>query len=74
MSTTDCPHGHDSDVDVAVDSDGRTSCCGAFSTIFIDDGIEYCKCCYAEVSGGEVTQRYILQLKPGDLRDLDEES
>lgn len=31
--------------------DGRTTCCGAFTSISMDDGVEYCKACYAAVEG-----------------------
>ena len=29
----------------------RTVCCNAYTSIFIDTGTEYCKCCYATVTG-----------------------
>lgn len=29
---------------------GITTCCDAMTTIFIDDGSEYCKCCYRTVT------------------------
>lgn len=29
--------------------DGTTTCCGAYTSIFMDDGTEYCKGCYQEV-------------------------
>ena len=31
--------------------DGRTTCCDAFTTFFVDTGEEYCKACYATVTG-----------------------
>lgn len=48
-----CQHGIDIDSpgDVLVGEDGTTSCCGAYSTIFTDDGSEYRKCCYRTVTG-----------------------
>jgi len=32
-----------------VNPDGTTTCCNAYSSISIDDGVEYCKACYLEV-------------------------
>ena len=32
-----------------VRADGTTTCCGAYSTIYVDDGVEYCKACYQPV-------------------------
>lgn len=32
-------------------TDGTTTCCDAYSTIFIDDGIEYCKGCGNDIEG-----------------------
>jgi hypothetical protein len=31
--------------------DGRTTCCQAYTTIFIDDHSEYCKKCKEDVQG-----------------------
>jgi hypothetical protein len=47
-----------------VDSDGRTSCCGAYTSIFIDDGIEYCKGCYVAVTGyvDGPTERFTVEI------------
>lgn len=50
MSIEDCTHGHQATLQVAVDGDGRTSCCGAFTSISTGDGVECCRCCYAEVT------------------------
>ena len=36
---------------VLVREDGRTTCCEAFTSIFIDDGLEYCKACFESVEG-----------------------
>ena len=33
-----------------VDNDDITICCNAHTSIFLDDGTEYCKCCYATVN------------------------
>jgi hypothetical protein len=33
-----------------VNKDGVTSCCDCYTSIFIDDGVEYCKGCYEEVA------------------------
>lgn len=52
-----CAHDHDGDEPSVVDSDGITACCAAYTSIAIDDGTEYCKCCYAEISGGAITER-----------------
>lgn len=41
---------HDDGV-VLVDEDGLTSCCHAYTSIFIDDQVEYCKGCYRPVTG-----------------------
>jgi hypothetical protein len=30
---------------------GRTSCCGAFTTIGQDDGVEYCRACGCDLTG-----------------------
>lgn len=38
-----------------VRDDGTTTCCDAYSTIFIDDGVEYCKGCGNDVDGYTVT-------------------
>lgn len=32
-----------------VNAEGITSCCGAYTSIFIDDGMEYCKECFETV-------------------------
>lgn len=45
----DCTH--DQSAPVYVKPDGRTTCCGAYTTFFIDTGEEYCKCCYRTVVG-----------------------
>lgn len=37
----------------AADGMRLTDCCGAASTISIDDGVLYCKACYNEVEWGE---------------------
>jgi hypothetical protein len=49
--TNNCNHGNDCHTECSVDADGRTSCCGAYSSIHMDDGVEYCKCCYGSVTG-----------------------
>jgi len=36
---------------VHVREDGRTTCCGAYTTISMDDMVEYCKKCYRAVEG-----------------------
>ena len=41
--------------DRIVTYDGTTRCCGAYTTIFIDDGTEYCKCCGRDVDGYDMT-------------------
>lgn len=33
----------------ALNEKGRTSCCGAYTSISTDDGVEYCKNCYEAV-------------------------
>lgn len=33
----------------SVNADGITNCCGAYTSIFIDDQTEYCKCCYETI-------------------------
>lgn len=38
-------------METIVKADGTTTCCGAYTSIFIDDGVEYCKACYREVDG-----------------------
>ena len=45
-----------------VDQDGRTSCCGAYTSIFMDDGVEYCKACYEPIQGVYDTPRYTVDL------------
>lgn len=40
---------------IIVRADGTTTCCDAFTTIYMDDGVEYCKSCYEEVWEHEVT-------------------
>lgn len=47
---TVCPHGHDENTLTPLGDDGITLCCDAYSSIFTDDGTEYCKCCYGTVS------------------------
>lgn len=42
---------HNHEAPVIVNKDFTTTCCGAYTTIFIDDGMEYCKCCYRNVEG-----------------------
>jgi hypothetical protein len=34
-----------------VNPNGTTTCCGAFTSIFIDDEVEYCKACFNAVDG-----------------------
>ena len=29
--------------------DGTTTCCGAYTSISVDDGVEYCKACFEGV-------------------------
>jgi hypothetical protein len=41
----------DASGDVLVDDEGLTSCCQAYTSIFIDDEVEYCKCCGRDVTG-----------------------
>lgn len=66
-----CPHGFetaDNTGDVIVKPDGTTTCCGAFTSIFMDDESEYCKCCYRTVTGYEGSAVFdmpvTLQLPP----------
>jgi hypothetical protein len=54
---------HDNDRPVVVANDGTTTCCGAYTTIFIDDGTEYCKCCQNDVDGYDMT---LPTAKPGN--------
>lgn len=44
-----CPHGSDVHQATTRRADDRSVCCGAYTSIFTDDGTEYCKCCFAEV-------------------------
>lgn len=37
-----------------VRADGTTTCCDAFTTIYVDDGVEYCKACYEPVMEREI--------------------
>ncbi len=39
--------------EVIVRADGTTTCCDAYTSIFLDDGVEYCKACYRDVVGHE---------------------
>lgn len=57
-----CRHGFTSANTTVVDQDGITVCCAAYSSIFIDDGSEYCKCCYGSVTGGAETERVTVRL------------
>lgn len=54
--------------------DGRTTCCGAFSTISADDGVEYCKKCYRPVEGyiDEAVEapRYAVDTKTGKTKRI----
>ena len=34
----------------ADDEEGFTSCCGTGTTSAVDDGSEYCECCYARIT------------------------
>ena len=36
---------------VLVRRDGTTTCCDAFTSIFVDDGLEYCKACFRDIEG-----------------------
>jgi hypothetical protein len=49
MDETICEHGHGSLGEATVNADGITSCCGVYTSIFTDDGSEYCRCCYGTV-------------------------
>lgn len=62
---TACVHGYSATDETSVDEDGRTACCGAFSSIFADDGSEYCKCCFGSVTAGEITERIVVDIRPG---------
>ncbi len=57
-----CSHGYTPEQVAGVDDDGRTSCCGAYTSIHMDDGVEYCKCCYGEVGYGSITERITFDL------------
>lgn len=46
---TTCPHGYEPTNETTVNDDGITACCQAYTSIFTDDGVEYCKCCYGAV-------------------------
>ena len=48
-TTRTCPHGSSIYNHAQVNADGITACCGAHSSIFTDDGSEYCKCCFGSV-------------------------
>lgn len=37
-----------------IDNVGRTACCNALSAVRVDDWSEYCRCCHATVTGGEI--------------------
>ena len=57
-----CPHGRTPYDETVVDDAGITACCAAYSSIFADDGTEYCKCCFGAVSGGAETPRIMVRL------------
>lgn len=59
---TTCQHGYDESTQTTIDDDGITACCAAYSSIFMDDGTEYCKCCYGAVTGGHETERTSVPL------------
>lgn len=55
-----CEHGH-SCYDVSTfDAEGITACCGAYYSVFSDDGSLYCKCCYGSVGPDEQTPEPVL--------------
>jgi hypothetical protein len=67
-----CPHGFDGTQQAAVDEDEKSSCCG-WRVTFMDDGyggwVLCCKCCKAEVSGGEHVQSVVIDLPRGVSTD-----
>jgi hypothetical protein len=61
-----CSHGSSCYDTTVVDDDGFTACCGAYTSIFADDGVEYCKCCYGSVTGGAETVVYSVRPKAAE--------
>lgn len=48
----ECPHGYTVySGPWKVDSFGLSTCCAAFTSLHVDDGSEYCKCCYSTIDG-----------------------
>lgn len=56
-----CEHGFTGEQDAAVDEDERSSCCGAHVT-FLDHEL-YCKCCFAEVTGGDLPGEFEFEME-----------
>ena len=61
MPTCDQPN-HTATETSVVDGDGITACCKAYTSIDIDHGTEYCKCCFAEITGGVETPRTTVKV------------
>lgn len=66
--TTKCVHGivTADHATTRITAEGKTICCDAFTSIFIDDGTEYCKCCFNAVIGLVATSRPRMVVDLGD--------
>lgn len=49
MTTPLCPHGRSGRGHGTIDDNELSSCCNAAVSIFIDDGVVYCKCCFGSL-------------------------
>jgi hypothetical protein len=62
-----CEHGHTCYNVSTFDAEGVTACCGAFYSVFSDDGSLYCKCCYGSVWADDISApvvTYRVELPP----------
>jgi len=72
MYTSRCPHGNTVRTEVVLDSDNeRTVCCGAFTSVFMDDQSLYCKCCFGAVVGEAPVTTLTFRLPPAVGTDVD---
>ena len=45
-----------------IKPDGRTTCCNAYTSISIDDGVEYCKACFEAIEFADAC--YVVGMDP----------
>ena len=51
MNTTEITITKELTQQTLIRDDGTTTCCNAYTSIFMDDGVEYCKACFSDIEG-----------------------